>query len=82
MFYQKDLFYNKWSKSFSKSKTIENLAGSVISDTKPFPICYIIFNKRNAYYNKILCWLDDNNMEYQIKDLHEGIINVEIIFRF
>ena len=82
MFVQKDLFNSRWGKSLYRSRTVENVAGSIISVEKPLPELYIIFGKKNSYYYKIVGWLQENNIENIITNVFGDAVELTIRFNF
>jgi hypothetical protein len=82
MFEQKDLFNNRWGLSLSTSKTAENVASSCITVDNPLPKTFIIFGKKNYYYNRIVNWLTDNNIEYFISNVFGDAVELTIIFNY
>jgi hypothetical protein len=82
MFVEKDLFNKRWSLSLYRSRTVENVAGSVLSAENPVPKLYIIFGKQNFYYYRILTWLLENNISHLVADINGEAVELTIIFNF
>ena len=86
MFFEKELFCARWYKSVKKSKTVSCIGGCFCNPepTNAASISGLLsFEKPNVYYNKIISWLDDHEMEYHIYDgdSHNDLI-LKIIFNF